>query len=124
MKYCDFNGCNNKIAKGAYCDEHKRKRRKRPNKNTDIYHSKNKAFYRSREWRALRAYVYEREKGLCQRCKCFVWGRRAHCHHVVPISVDVTLRLVKENIRLLCPNCHIIEENEESRATPFASYFK
>ncbi|MEK4676652.1 HNH endonuclease, partial [Bacillus sp. FSL K6-2944] len=24
MKYCDFNGCSNKISKGRYCGEHKR----------------------------------------------------------------------------------------------------
>ncbi|MEK4678356.1 HNH endonuclease, partial [Bacillus sp. FSL K6-2944] len=24
MKYCDFNGCHNKISKGRYCEEHKR----------------------------------------------------------------------------------------------------
>ena len=122
MKYCDFNGCGNKIERGAYCDEHKRKRRKRKQANKDIYHSENKPFYRSDPWQFMRSQVYERERGLCQRCKSFVFGRRAHVHHVVPISRDVTLKLEPNNLRLLCPKCHIIEENEGEKKV-FPSYF-
>ncbi len=123
MKYCDFNGCDNKIAGGAYCSEHKRKRPKRKRKNKDIYHSKNKSFYNSSAWQSVRSFVYERERGLCQRCKKFVFGRGAHVHHVIPISIDETLKLEVNNLRLLCPKCHIIEENEEKEKKVFPSYF-
>lgn len=123
MKYCDFNGCHNKIASGAYCDEHKRKRPRRKQRNKDIYHSKNKSFYNSSAWQQVRSYVYERERGLCQRCKMFVFGRRAHVHHVIPISVDETLKLEVNNLKLLCPECHMIEENEENEKNIFPNYF-
>lgn len=120
MKYCDFNGCNNKIKSGRYCDDHKRSKPKRVSK--DIYHNRNKSFYNSRAWKDTRSRVYERERGLCQRCKSFVFGRRAHVHHVVPISTDDSLKLDENNLRLLCPTCHTIEENEVGGRV-FPNYF-
>lgn len=123
MKYCDFNGCDNKIERGAYCADHKRSKPRRKKTKKAIYHSKNKSFYNSDHWKSTRSYVYDRERGLCQRCKAFVFGRRAHVHHVVPVSVDDTLKLEVNNLRLLCPQCHIIEENEDKKAKVFPSYF-
>lgn len=123
MKYCDFNGCSTKIESGAYCADHKRTRPRRKKSKKDIYHSKNKSFYNSKSWKSKRSYVYERERGLCQRCKTFVFGRSAHVHHVVPISVNDTLKLEDNNLRLLCPKCHVIEENEEKKERVFPSYF-
>lgn len=121
MKYCDFNGCNNKISKGYYCDEHKRKRKKK--QSNSIYHHANKTFYNSDKWKAMRSFIYERERGMCQRCKSFVFGRNAHVHHVIPIKDDNTLALEPNNLRLLCRDCHMIEENEEKKKIVFASYF-
>lgn len=121
MKYCGFNGCVNKIERGNYCDEHKRSKRKKPKKN--IYHHDNKPFYRSDEWQFVRTKVYERERGYCQRCKKFVFGRNAHVHHVIPIKKDPTLRLEENNLMLLCSKCHIIVENEDKPKKVFPSYF-
>ncbi|OAK72675.1 HNH endonuclease [Lederbergia galactosidilytica] len=123
MKYCGFNGCSNKIRTGYYCDEHKRKKPKRKKNKKSIYHSKNKSFYNSDPWKAMRSVVYDRERGYCQRCNKFVFGRRAHVHHVIPISEDETLKLDPNNLRLLCPQCHTIEENEDKKRTVFPSYF-
>ncbi|PAK67804.1 hypothetical protein CRM88_12645 [Lactococcus lactis] len=41
--------------------------------------------------------------------------RKAHRHHVVPIKKNPLLKLDPDpnNIRLFCPQCHIIEENED-----------
>lgn len=123
MKYCDFNGCTNKIIKGAYCDEHKRAApRKKKQKN--IYHHENKSFYNSDAWKSMRSYVYERERGCCQRCGSFVFGRRAHVHHVVPIKKNPLLKLDSNNLRLLCNVCHTIEENEDDQRKIFPSYFR
>ncbi|PFB05021.1 endonuclease [Bacillus anthracis] len=124
MRYCNFNGCNNKVAKGLYCEEHKRKKKKR--KKTEVYHHENKPFYRSDAWQSMRSFVYEREKGCCQRCGIFVFGRQAHVHHVIPIKKNPSLKLEPNNLRLLCPTCHMIEENEEDdkKKNVFASYFK
>ena len=124
MKYCDFNGCVSKIERGRYCSDHKRDKPKKKKSDTaSIYHHEHQPFYKSSEWRYLRSVVYEREKGCCQRCGKFVHGRRAHCHHVVPITKNQNLKLDENNIRLLCPQCHVIEENEVDGKKVFASYF-
>ena len=73
----------------------------------------NKPFYRTDAWKYVRSKVYERENGCCQRCGRFVFGRSAHVHHVIPIKEDSTLKLEENNLRLLCPVCHTIEENED-----------
>jgi 5-methylcytosine-specific restriction protein A len=128
MKYCDFNGCNNKIERGAYCEEHKRSIQsiRRKKKKKYIYHHDNKQFYNSKPWKNMRSYIYERERGLCQRCGRFVFGKKAHVHHVIPIKEDPTLRLDENNLMLLCPRCHIEEENKDKEKQPivFPSYFK
>ncbi|PEC57578.1 HNH endonuclease, partial [Bacillus wiedmannii] len=105
MKYCDFNGCYNKISKGRYCEEHKRNKPRKKKDKKNIYHHENKPFYRTDAWKFVRSKVYEREKGCCQRCGQFVFGRRAHVHHVIPIKEDPTLKLEENNLRLLCPVC-------------------
>jgi 5-methylcytosine-specific restriction enzyme A len=125
MKYCDFNGCTSKISKGKYCDDHKRSKQsaRRVQKKKEIYHHNNKAFYRSDAWKAMRAYVYERERGCCQSCGVFVFGRKAHVHHIVPIAKNETLKLEENNLMLLCPTCHVAIENEEKQQKVYASYF-
>lgn len=107
MKYCAEQGCRTLITSGRYCDDHKR-RRKRKNK----YKHSNKSFYNSSIWQRTRDFIYERDKGRCQRCGKFVFGRDAHVHHVIPISVDERLKLEPNNLKLLCKDCHMIEENE------------
>ena len=125
MKYCEANGCRNKVSKGKYCSEHSysKKRMRKQRKKKDIYHHENKSFYRSDTWKRVADYVYERESGRCQRCGKFVYGRSAHRHHVVPIKDNPNLKLDPNNIRLLCPKCHVIEENESKPKAVFASYF-
>ena len=119
MKYCGEQGCRNLISKGRYCEQHRRRRKKAKNN----YKHKNKSLYNSAVWKRLTSYIYEREKGLCQRCGKFVFGKQAHNHHIIPVAVDPTLELEPDNIRLLCPECHIIEEHEDKQDnTP--SYFK
>lgn len=117
MKYCAEQGCTTLIASGGYCDQHKRRRKR------SRYKHKNKKDYNSSHWDSVRSFVYEREKGLCQRCKVFVFGKRAHTHHVIPIRVKPKLKYDPNNLRLLCPTCHVIEENElNEKEVP--SYFR
>lgn len=123
MKYCDFNGCANKITKGKYCDDHKRAKPKKK-KQKNIYHHENQPFYKSKEWKSMRSFVYERERGCCQHCGSFVFGRRAHVHHVVPIRKNDNLKLEPNNLRLLCPTCHTFEENEGKDELVVARYFR
>jgi 5-methylcytosine-specific restriction protein A len=126
MKYCDFNGCTTKINRGAYCDDHKRSRESMMKKQAkkSIYHNENKPFYNSSEWRNMRSFVYERERGCCQRCGRFIFGKQAQTHHVVTIKKNPLLKLDPNNLRLLCPVCHMFEENENENKKIFPSYFK
>jgi 5-methylcytosine-specific restriction enzyme A len=128
MKYCDFNGCRNKITRGTYCEDHKRSRKsiKKKQKKKHIYHHDNKQFYNSKAWKDTRSFVYERERGCCQRCGRFVHGRRAHVHHIIEIKKDPTLKLDENNLMLLCPKCHVIEENiDKEKVQPvFPKYFQ
>ena len=125
MKYCEFNGCTNKIAKGAHCDEHKRSKKSaaKNKKKKDIYHHENKSFYKSDEWKTTRDFVYERDGGCCQRCGKFVFGRSAHVHHKIPIKKNPLLKLDLNNLILLCPKCHIKEENKIGEEKVFPTYF-
>ena len=123
IKYCEFNGCTNKIAKGAYCEDHKRKKKARKSKEKkSIYHHENKPFYRTQSWQDMRSYIYERERGCCQVCGKFVFGKRAQVHHIIPIKDNKLLSLEENNLMLLCPQCHVIEENKEKKKV-FPSYF-
>ncbi|MFJ7756312.1 HNH endonuclease [Peribacillus muralis] len=128
MKYCDFNGCTNKINRGAYCDEHKRSKesiKRKQNKKT-IYHNQNKPFYNSKEWKHRRSFIYERERGCCQKCGRFVFGKQAQVHHIVTIKKNPLLKLDPNNLMLLCPSCHMEEENKDKgkMAKVYPSYFK
>jgi 5-methylcytosine-specific restriction enzyme A len=121
MRYCCYNGCSNKVTEGLYCKEHRLKKKKRKRKS--IYHHENKSFYNSDEWKSMRSFIYERDKGCCRRCGKFVFGKHAHVHHIVPIKKNPLLKLDPNNLMLLCPQCHTIVENEEEQKTVFPSYF-
>ncbi|WP_394898643.1 HNH endonuclease [Enterococcus gallinarum] len=121
MKYCGFDGCQVKIERGTYCKEHAPRRKAKAKKSA--YHHENKSFYRTQAWKEVSDFVYEREGGRCQRCGRFVFGKQAHRHHVVPIKKNDLLKLDPNNIRLLCPKCHVIEENETDEKKIFPSYF-
>lgn len=122
MRYCQFDGCSNKVAKGTYCSEHSGRRKKNRNK-IDVYHHENKPFYRTGEWKRTRQVIYERERGCCQRCGRFIFGRNAHVHHIIPIKDNEQLKLDLNNLMLLCSKCHPIVENETEKKKVFPSYF-
>lgn len=106
MKYCGEQGCKTLIEKGNYCADHKRKQKK------VVWQSNNKSFYQSKAWADTRAYCYQRDRGLCQKCRKFVFGKSAHAHHIVPIYEDSSLKLNIGNIIILCSSCHPIVEAE------------
>ncbi len=76
-------------------------------RNTPFAHQ----FYHSRQWKAVRALVWDRAHGLCERCMERGVLRPADVvHHKVPLSpenmndVDVTLN--PGNLVALCHDCH------------------
>lgn len=121
MKYCDFNGCRNKIAKGQYCKDHRREKKKAVTRVK--YDTSNKPFYNSAIWRAKRQEVYERERGCCQRCGRFVFGKLAQVHHIVKVKDNSLLKLQEDNLCLLCPACHMVEEYGEKKEKIILDFF-
>lgn len=128
MKYCDFNGCPNKIKRGSYCEEHKRSKQsiQKKQRKKSIYHNQNKSFYNSKPWKSMRLFIYQRERGCCQKCGRFVFGKHAQVHHVVTIKQNPLLKLEPNNLMLLCPKCHMEMENMDKEKLPkiFPNYFK
>lgn len=122
MRYCMEQGCRTFTDDGHYCGEHKRgtakkKAGRQEPSNQEASQAKpyvhsNKSLYNSAVWKRLTAYVYERDRGKCQRCFKFVHGKVAHTHHVIPVEVDRDLELDPANLKLLCASCHPIEERE------------
>ena len=68
-----------------------------------------KAFYLSKQWRETRAYVFERDFGLCVRC-----GDPGEIvHHKIyltPENIDnPAISLNPDNLETLCRTCHALE---------------
>lgn len=67
-----------------------------------------KAFYLSKEWRKARAYIFDRDEGLCVRC-----GELGeivhHKEHLTPQNIsDPEIALGEDNLELLCRDCHAL----------------
>lgn len=118
MRYCTYNGCQERISSGWYCEDHKRKKKVG-------YQSRNKSFYRSSEWQTMRQYIYERDRGCCGECKKFVFGKQAHIHHKISIRKDYSKRLDENNLVLLCDACHkVIENKTDGKPRKVKTYFQ
>lgn len=70
-------------------------------------------FYLSKEWRRVRAYIVERDAGLCTRC-----GRPGeivhHKTHLTPENInDPAIALGEDNLELLCRECHGLEHQTD-----------
>jgi len=58
--------------------------------------------YFDRRWRIVRREVIKRDGGRCRLC-----GKRGiDVHHIIPIDIDPLLRFDKNNLILLCLDCH------------------
>lgn len=79
-------------------------------------------FYKSKKWQKTRAYVWSRDKGLCQRCKKNGIIRAGDTvHHIIAISPetisDESIALNPENLETLCRDCHAAVHRREKRWT-------
>ena len=75
------------------------------------------ALLNAKRWGEVKAYVWRRAGGLCERCKAegFITQGR-HCHHIKPVEGATSLEgpdgMIERtydvnNIELLCVPCHI-----------------
>ena len=75
-----------------------------------------KAFYHSKEWEQVRAYVLMRDRYICQRC-----GLPAQeVHHIIHLSPDniwdTKVTLNPENLISLCKGCHFEQHVKDKEA--------
>lgn len=115
LKPCAEIGCG-KLTRKTYCESHEKIVQEKSQK---IYRkSRDKsldAFYKSYQWRKLRALAFERDKGLCQRClKRGILKRADVVHHIVEVLVDWSKRFDLDNLESVCHACH----NREHKAHP------
>ena len=78
-----------------------------------------KSFYDSKEWKAVRAYILQRDHYTCTRCPM----PAEEVHHIVRLSPDniwdVRVTLNPDNLISLCKNCHFKEHETEKEAGKF-----
>lgn len=82
-------------------------------------------FYQSKEWRALRLIVIERDNHECQHCKeqgklttantINKYGRKTKMdvNHKKPLRTHPHLALTLDNLEYLCIYCHNIADKKE-----------
>lgn len=72
-------------------------------------------FYRSRKWRRLRAEVIK-ECPLCEHCSSTNEPVLADVvDHKIPLFIDETLALDRDNLQSLCHQCHNKKTQEDKK---------
>ena len=71
-----------------------------------------KDFYRSTAWRKTRAYIFNKQHGVCERCHGR-YGPGEIVHHktyLTPHNIhNPAITLGEDNLELLCRTCHALE---------------
>jgi len=119
FRICKVFECNN-LTKNTYCKEHEHiareqelKRHQRYNKQRD---PKLVKFYNSKEWRTLSHYTLASNHYLCIACSTDYRPVLADvADHIVPVTVDWSLRLDPNNIQPLCHECHNKKTAEDTK---------
>lgn len=66
-------------------------------------------FYNSKDWKALRQKIRNKNKMRCSFCKLLITGKSI-CDHIVEINPnnykDINITMNENNLRLLCLPCH------------------
>ncbi len=67
--------------------------------------------------RLLREALHKERAGLCEECGRFVGITECDLHHIIPLSENSDLFLSKNNLRLLCRECHKKEHETHPQDT-------
>lgn len=59
-----------------------------------------------------RDYAYNRDRGKCKACGCYLYGTNPQCHHINPSLPLNQVNKVK-NLASLCPTCHALVHNNQ-----------
>lgn len=81
------------------------------------YGAKVDRFYRSAKWQKARLVVIAENRGICQMCHK---RKGTEVHHIIPVTDgnvdDPAIALSKDNLMLLCKECHdSIRHAEENK---------
>lgn len=65
-------------------------------------------FYSTSEWRRCREEVMKEANYLCEMCLEFgkITYKDLHAHHVIKVKDDWSKRADKDNLIVVCPDCH------------------
>ena len=92
----------------------------KPTKNKDKEITEEDKFRSTYAWQRKRAYIKERDKGLCQVCIRKIYNTLKQynyidiqVHHIVPIKENYELRLEEDNLISLCKYHHELAEKGE-----------
>ena len=70
------------------------------------------AFYKSKEWQAVRTAVIANACGICQRCKKKPGKIVHHIIQLTPHNIgNKNIALGLDNLKLVCKDCHEAEHN-------------
>ena len=110
-------GCTQReLAKEMMLDKH-RSRRESLGLPQDRPIASEKKLERMR-FRELSPAILKRDNYTC--CLCSQIGRELHVHHIIPWSIDESLRFCKENLVTLCAGCHRTVHNNNFHSDPNA----
>ena len=89
------------------------------------YHEKYNKFYQSQRWRELRGAVFIESNGLCQQClKKGIVSEGKEVHHIAPIEKSWAKRYDRDNLILLCDECHRIAHERSSPLQEFNKFWE
>ena len=74
-----------------------------PPKDTPV-----RRFRRTGRWQRKRNSIVKRDGYLCRLCldNMKLTSDNLQVHHIIPVAVDDSLKLVDDNLITLCPDCH------------------
>lgn len=111
LKLCGEAGCNKLVVDGGYyCPEHKIKHDKE-RKASAFKNATRFANYHSPEWIKFRGEVLKKQK-CCEKCGT---TKGLQVHHIIPVRYAPELFLRRENVMVLCADCHKSETAREIR---------
>ena len=101
-KPCSYPRCPELVAKGAYCEKHKKQEHKR----LDSYRGTPKERGYDTQWTKVRAMKLQQDP-LCEFCESIGKVTPAVLvHHIKTIRDRPEIRLEMENLMSLCRSCH------------------
>lgn len=81
-------------------------------------------FYKSKRWQEMRAYIFSRDRGLCQDClEKGIYNPMEEVHHIKPITPDniddPSITLNESNLISLCRECHRARHSKNEKRNRF-----